>query len=358
MQRVRKDRLPAGGSSMIMSPWRCAVSGFSHAAASFVARAERAERIPMTTLPMPRGAALLLFTAVVWGAMFAVAKSTLASLDAFWVSALRYVPAALLMLAILRVVEGRRALSADGARLKLWLFGSLGFAGFSILGFLGLARSRPEHAAIIVSLMPLVTALVDWLVRGRRPAPATLAATMVALAGVALVITKGHWHLIAQGTAGADMLVLAGVVCWVAYTMGASTLPGYSALRYTAHSMAYGALTICVITLLASAAGLAHPPAWGSVASVVGEIVYLSLVGGVLAVLAWNRGVALLGPLNGVLFINLVPITAFAIGIAQGHRLGAVEIAGATLTIGALLVNNAVARGWRDRSVAGKPRYA
>lgn len=285
-------------------------------------------------------------------------KRALATPDAFWVSTLRYVPAALVMLAILRVFEGRRALSSDGAALRLWLFGSLGFAGFSILGFLGLARSRPEHAAIIVSLMPLMTALVDWLVRGRRPAPATLLATVAALAGVALVITKGRWHSVAEGTLGPDMLVLAGVVCWVAYTMGASTLPGFSTLRYTAHSMAYGALTITAITLLASMAGFAHVPAWRTVTPVAGEIAYLSLLGGVLGVLAWNRGVALLGPLNGVLFINVVPITAFVIGIAQGHRFGIVEIAGATLTIAALLGNNAVARGWRGRNLGNRARYA
>ena len=312
----------------------------------------------MKTTGMPRGAALLLFTAVVWGAMFAVAKSALGALDAFWVSALRYVPAGLLMLGILRVVEGRPALSSGGSAVKLWLFGSLGFAGFSILGFLGLSHSRPEHAAIIVSLMPLATALVDWLVRGRRPAPATLLATFVALVGVALVITKGHWHSVSQGTLGPDALVLAGVLCWVAYTMGASTLPAFSTLRYTAHSMAYGAVTIVAVTLLASVAGFAHPPALRTVASEAGAIAYLSLFGGLLAVLAWNRGVALLGPLNGVLFINLVPITAFVIGIGQGHRFGAAEIAGAALTIGALLVNNAVARGWRARNLARRPGYA
>jgi len=71
--------------------------------------------------------------------------------------------ASLAMLAILWYVEGRGALAPGRARLRLWLYGSLGFAGFSILGFLGLARSRPEHAAIIVALMPLITALMNWL---------------------------------------------------------------------------------------------------------------------------------------------------------------------------------------------------
>jgi drug/metabolite transporter (DMT)-like permease len=300
---------------------------------------------------------MLIFTTLAWGAMFAVAKSALTSLDAFWLSALRYVPASLAMLATLWYVEGRRALSPGDAGLRLWLNGSLGFAGFSILGFLGLARSRPEHAAIIVALMPLITALMNWLIRGLRPRTTTIAATLVALAGVALVITKGRLHLDGAGTLDADALVLAGVICWVGYTMGASNFPGTSALRYTALSMTLGTLTIVAVTLAATAFGFAHLPAWQLVASLPGEIAYLSIVGAVLAVLAWNAGIAILGPANGVLFINLVPITAFAIGVAQGHRFGASEIVGVLLVIGALLANNLASRS-PGRPVGSRPKFA
>jgi drug/metabolite transporter (DMT)-like permease len=300
---------------------------------------------------------MLIFTTLAWGAMFAVAKSALTSLDAFWLSALRYVPASLAMLATLWYVEGRRALSPGDAGLRLWLNGSLGFAGFSILGFLGLARSRPEHAANIVALMPLITALLNGLIRGLRPRTTTIAATLVALAGVALEITKGRLHLDGAGTLDADALVLAGVICWVGYTMGASNFPGTSALRYTALSMALGTLTIVAVTLAATAFGFAHLPAWQLVAALPGELADLSFVGAVLAVLAWNAGIAILGPANGVLFINLVPITAFAIGVAQGHRFGASEIVGVLLVIGALLANNLATRS-PGRPVGSRPKFA
>ena len=84
------------------------------------------------------------------------------------------------------------------------------------------------------------------------------------------------------------------------------------------------------------------------------DIAYLSLVAGLLAVFAWNAGIAALGTANGVLFINLVPITAFAIGIAQGRRFGASEIAGALLVIGALIASNIAGR----TAVARAPKFA
>src|SRR5690348_11643194 len=122
----------------------------------------------MSTNQSARGAAMLVYPSVAWGATCAVAKGTLGAIDACRLTAWRYVPASFTMVALLWAVEGRGALSTDGAALRLWVFGSLGFAGFSILGYLGLARSRPEHAAIIVALMPLFSSVANLLVRGSK----------------------------------------------------------------------------------------------------------------------------------------------------------------------------------------------
>jgi hypothetical protein len=59
---------------------------------------------------------------------------------------------------------------------------------------------------------------------------------------------------------------------------------------------------------------------------------------------------------NGVLFINFVPVTVFAIRIAQGHHFQPIEFIGAALVIGALIANNAIIRrteapGQQNRSV-------
>ena len=72
----------------------------------------------MQSMPNTRAAGMLVFTTVAWGAMFAVAKSALGTLDAFWLSTWRYIPAAVVMLAILWLVEGRGSLSPRGALLR------------------------------------------------------------------------------------------------------------------------------------------------------------------------------------------------------------------------------------------------
>ena len=81
-----------------------------------------------------------------------------------------------------------------------------------------------------------------------------------------------------------------------------------------------------------------------AIVSAVLLVAYIIGIASVLGVLSWNAGNKIVGVTNGVLFINFVPVTVFAIRIAQGHRFQAIEFVGAALVIGALIANNVVAR--------------
>jgi drug/metabolite transporter (DMT)-like permease len=291
------------------------------------------------------GTAFATMTAVAWGGQFVVGKSALERVDAFPLSTIRYAVAVVLWLAVLAVVEGRRSLRLDGHGLRLFWLGSLGFAGFNLLAYTGLAHARPQSASLIVALAPLLTALVLWRRTGVRPSGATLALLAVALAGVALVISGGHPASILDGSIGwGDALVLAGVFSFVLYGLGAAQFPAFSALRYTTLTAALGWLTIAGATAVAVAIGLVPLPPADDLWSVTPQIAYLALPGAVVAVLCWNAAIRLIGPQNAVLFGNLIPVTTFAIEIARGYRPNAAELAGAALTICALVASNLLAR--------------
>jgi len=284
-------------------------------------------------------------TGLVWGGQFVVGKSALTTLDAFPLSTVRYFVAAVLWLAVLAFVEGRTALRLDGRGLRLFWLGSLGFAGFNLFAYTGLAHARPQSASLIVALVPLVTALVLWRRTGRRPSNATFGLMATALAGVALVISGGHPTTIVSGSIGwGDGLVLAGVVSFVLYGLGARELDGFSPLRYTTLTASLGWLTIAGATAVALGSGLVAVPAFSDFTSTAPQIAYLALPGAFLAVLAWNASIGLIGPQNAALFGNLIPVTTFAIEIVRGYRPNAVELAGASLTVAALVANNLLAR--------------
>ena len=296
----------------------------------------------MGTIPTwLRGSAMLAATGLAWGGMFAVAKPLMTALDPVTLTLLRYGPAAPIFLALLLLAEGRGALATEGRALRLWVLGTLGFLGFGLLAFLGLGTSQPEHAAVIPALMPLLTVAVVSLRDRRRPAPRALGAVALGLAGVVLVVTHGDPATLLTGGAGrGEGLILLGALLWVLYTLGAAAFPGWSGLRYTALTAGFGALSILGAEAVALAAGFATLPAPGMLAGAAPSLAYLVIAASVLAVLCWNAGMRALGPARGVLFINLVPVTAFAIAVAGGRMPGGAEVAGVALVIVALVLNS------------------
>jgi len=284
-------------------------------------------------------------TALVWGGQFVVGKSALQTIDAFPLSTVRYALAAALWLLVLVALEGRGSLRLDGRGWRLFWLGSLGFAGFNLFAYTGLAHARPETASLIVALGPLLTALVLWHRTKVRPARATFVLLGVALLGVALVVSAGHPSSILHGALGwGEVLVLAGVLSFILYSLGAAEFASYSPLRYTALTASLGWLTIAGATLVAIATGLVAVPTTAQLTSVWPQIAYLAIPGAFVAVLTWNAAIKAIGPQNAVLFSNLIPVTTFAIEIARGYRPNAAELLGAALTIAALVASNLLAR--------------
>lgn len=297
-------------------------------------------------------------TAIIWGGQFVVGKSALTRVDAIPLTAIRYALAAALLLALLAAVEGRRALRLEGRGWRLFALGSLGFAGFNLFAYTGLEHARPQSAALIVALGPLVTAIVLWLRDGTRPARTTAVALLVAIVGVALVVSGGDPASIIGGSVGwGDGLVLLGVISFVVYTLGAARYAELSPLRYTALTATLGWITIAGIALLTTATGLVATPSLADVGAVSPEIVYLAVPGALIAVLTWNAAVGQIGPQNASLIGNLIPVTTFTIEIIRGYRPAALELAGAGLALGALAANNLLLRRQTPTVVGREPEY-
>ncbi len=306
-----------------------------------------------------RGAGLLLMAAAGWGGLFPVALVTLSVLDPFHMTAIRYGITAVIFVGLLVLTEGPRALKAEGRELRAALLGTAGFAGLGLLVFVGLQYSRPEHGAIIMATQPLIAAVAVWLLRGVRPARPTLAFLGVALVGVLLVVTKGRFTgLFDGGTGFGDLLMFLGAVSWVVYTLGAADFPSWSPLRYTAITCVLALPAILGLTAIATASGYVSTPSVADIESVGWQLAYIIAIASVLSVLSWNAGNKLLGVANGMLFINFVPVTVFAIRIAQGHHFQPIEFVGAALVIGALIANNAVTRRGMEETGRSPPPSA
>lgn len=287
------------------------------------------------------GITMLLAATIIWGGQFAVSKPILAVIDPFYMTLIRYSIAAPLFVLMLRFTEGKSTLTFQAHFAELLFFGTLGFAGFNLFAFNGLTHASPEHGAVILALMPMITILLTWILKGVRPNLFTFMAIICAFFGVFLVITRGHpVQAFSDREATSDLMFLLGAFCWVCYTMGAQRFSSWSPLRYTALSCILGTLSIGLITIFLTLYGMLEVPTINHIILFHWPLTYMVVLAALVAVLSWNIGIKLIGAVNGVLFINFVPITAFVIGIFQGRSFSSAEVIGSGLVIGALIANN------------------
>ncbi|MCP3757657.1 DMT family transporter [Streptomyces sp. TBY4] len=159
--------------------------------------------------------------------------------------------------------------------------------GFPLLTTLALRTSTTSHAAVVVGLLPLTTAVVSSLRTGARPSRRFWAA---AVAGAVVVLG----FTVAQSggalSAGDAFLFASLLVCAAGYTEGgrlARLMPGWQVIAW--------ALVLCLpIAVAGSALGLAYEPVELSGRGVAG-LLWVAVGSSFLGLYVWYRGMAEIG---------------------------------------------------------------
>lgn len=292
-----------------------------------------------TVSPRWLAVASLVLATTAWGGLFHAGKQALTSLDPFWFTVMRYAGAALLLALLQSLQGGFRWEQLRTHGVKLFSFGMLGYGMFGVMVFIGLSKSLPSHGAVVMATMPLTTLFIRWAFDGQRPQWWAWAGAFLAIVGVSLV--SGLWRsgsVQGAATLGGDLIALVGTLGWIFYTRGAQKLPQLSVMEYTAYTAVMSFPGLLAVAVLATLAGFAHPPTASNVVSALPSLLYIVIIATVLAALAFNQGVRRLGASNGILFINLVPVSALLIGFALGEQPTLTEMAGTGLVIVALLL--------------------
>ncbi|MBT2447215.1 DMT family transporter [Streptomyces sp. ISL-43] len=159
--------------------------------------------------------------------------------------------------------------------------------GFPLLTTLALRTSTTSHAAVVVGLLPLTTAVVSSLRTGARP-PLRFWAAAVAGAVVVLGFTLAQSG--GSLSFGDALLFAALLVCAAGYTEGgrlARELPGWQVIGW--------ALVLCLpIGLAGSVLGLAYEPVHLTAHGLAG-LVWVAVGSTFLGLYVWYRGMAEIG---------------------------------------------------------------
>ncbi|AXN38270.1 DMT family transporter [Peribacillus butanolivorans] len=290
------------------------------------------------------GALLCLTASVSWGAMFPVAERALRYIDPIYFSFLRYLAVSIILGILLLIKEGKKSFCLEGKGKNLLFFGTMAFTVYNFLIFSGqdlLGHNGVIVASIMESLMPMISIMIMWVFKNARPMKYTIASMLLALIGAILVITNGNlsFLFLLKDSIIPILFILIGVIGWVIYTMGGNQFSGWSTLRYSTLTCILGTSVSGIITFFATVLGLSVPTA-EVIQSIYGEMIFMIIFPGAIALLSWNLGIKLLTPINGILFINVVPITTLVIVFIQGGSLSSFELLGTFLVIYALIQNN------------------
>ncbi|WP_458242747.1 DMT family transporter [Streptomyces sp. MAI_2237] len=159
--------------------------------------------------------------------------------------------------------------------------------GFPLLTTLALRTSTTAHAAVVVGLLPLTTALLSALRMGHRPSRTFWAA---ALAGAAAVVAFTVQQSGGALTAADLYLFAALLVCAAGYTEGgrlARVMPGWQVIGW--------ALVLCLpLSVPAAALALSYEPVRLTGHAVAG-LLWVAAGSQFLGLVVWYRGMAAIG---------------------------------------------------------------
>lgn len=291
------------------------------------------------------GAFLCFIASVSWGAMFPVANHAFQNIDPFYFTIFRYGTVSIILVILLLWREGIKAFRLEGKGFALWFFGTMGFTVYNILIFFGqnlLGEPGIMVASIMESVMPMISIVIVWLLYRNRPHNFTLLCVIFAFIGASLVITKGDFGAFFSATSNMipTFIIFISVIGWVVYTMGGESFPGWSILRYSTLSCLLGTLTAGVVVTIVTLSGYVSVPTLETIKIVSPHITFMALFPGLIALLGWNYGVSILKPLNGLLFLNFVPVTTLTISVIQGTLVTIYDVIGAAFIIISLIANN------------------
>lgn len=226
---------------------------------------------------------------------------------------------------------------------------------FNSLVYLALTQTTSINAALINGTTPILTLFVVAVLGGGLPTGVRLFGSVVCLAGVVWVVSRGSIEtLLSLSLNRGDLVMLVAALCWAFYTvLGGNVTREISPLAATTVS------AVMALPLLALFGGyeLLMEPVGDISAPVISGLLYIGIGASIVAFLAWNVGIRRMGAARGAIFLNLVPVITAAIAVpVLGESLVLAQLIGGLLVfVGVAIVSRSGESKLAESPPAGTP---
>ena len=249
--------------------------------------------------------ALLVLSNLLWSGNWVIGRAVRDTFDPVALNFWRWLVAALVV-APLGLAEALRARTMIRRHAPLLaLLALLGVVGFQTLVYLGLRSTTAINAVLINAAGPLFMVVCSWILERERASLRQIAGMAISFAGVVIIVCQGELRRLAQlELHSGDLWILLAMPMWGLYSVLLKRLP--AELRGTALAFTIAAIGVAMLAplyALDSARGPWRRPS----AAEVGAVLYIAVAASVLAFMAWNRGVALVGANAAGFTLPLLP---------------------------------------------------
>jgi drug/metabolite transporter (DMT)-like permease len=281
----------------------------------------------------------LVLVSFLWGGQFVAARVTAMEAPPFTASFLRFVfaTAALLVLHLTREKRFIRLTMRQWAWLTL-----LGLSGvflYNLFFFSALAIAPAGRSSVVVAMTPTVVSVASIIFFKDRFSLLRILGLMVALFGVSWAISGGDPASLLRGEIGrGDLYIFGAMLSWATFSVvGKIILKELAPRLAITYACLIGTAALAIPAVLEG--GLAAVPQYSL--EVWLSLVYLGLMGTVLAFILYYQGIKAIGPSKTAIFINLVPIWAMTLStIVLGERITLPLVLGAAMVIGGVFLTS------------------
>ena len=273
---------------------------------------------------------------VIFGLTMPATRAAVLELDPVFITLGRALLAALLAAITLAVARPQPPQRRDWGRL-FW-FSVCSIIGFPLLMTTAMQFAPASHAAVVLAVLPLLTAMAGVLVARERPSPAFWAC---GIAGTVVVLV---YALLSGGGSGdlhwADLLLAAAALsAATAYALGGEMSHRIGGWEVISWALVVSAPVILLLFLV-----LSPPINWQASASAWSGFLYVAVFSQFLGFFAWNKGMSLGGIAKIGQMQLLQPfVTLVAAYLLLGESIGWMELFFSAVVVGL------VALGWRMR---------
>ena len=249
---------------------------------------------------------LLVVAMVIWGSAFAVTKASLAEVPPILFAFLRFVVASALLVFLAVRRGGLAKLPRPAPVGTIALMGATGVFLYYIVYNFSLVYTSAAQGALVQSFIPIVTALLAFFFLKEPLTAIRLLGIAVSIGGIFLILAVSETGLDVPNPFAGNLLMLASVVLWSAYTIFAKRAAHLDSLVVTAGATVVGTVLLAPAALWEIAAlGLPRISAWGWA-----SVVYLGAFSSAAAMLLYNRSLQYLSASQTANFLNLMPVVA------------------------------------------------